>query len=169
MHVTEFMTLLSLKLREHPAVDEVTVEDDGTISVLVSTWFMDHADNFQIIVNKLDNDIPEKLSGYDWDAAFEYANPSRVIGDTEVSAERFYREDVEYVYGAREGENDGDEWLVYGKLRDGRYFYLSAWCDYTGWGCQEGGESFVSSDYHMLIRFGMPKGARSIFNIKGID
>jgi hypothetical protein len=24
------------------------------------------------------------------------------------------------------------------KLKDGRYAYVSGWCDYTGWGCQDG-------------------------------
>ncbi len=26
------------------------------------------------------------------------------------------------------------------KLRDGRYAYLTGWCDTTGWGCQDGAE-----------------------------
>lgn len=26
------------------------------------------------------------------------------------------------------------------RLTDGRYAYLSGWCDYTGWGCQDGAE-----------------------------
>jgi hypothetical protein len=25
-------------------------------------------------------------------------------------------------------------------LENGRYAYLSGWCDYTGWGCQDGAE-----------------------------
>ena len=25
------------------------------------------------------------------------------------------------------------------KLKDGRFAYLTGWCDYTGWGCQDGG------------------------------
>lgn len=26
------------------------------------------------------------------------------------------------------------------QLRDGRFAYLTGWCDYTGWGCQDGAE-----------------------------
>lgn len=45
------------------------------------------------------------------------------------------------------GHEDGDE-SGYGswgggflmRLRDGRYAYLSGWCDYTGWGCQDGAD-----------------------------
>lgn len=29
------------------------------------------------------------------------------------------------------------------KLKDGRYAHISGWCDYTGWGCQDG----VNVDY----------------------
>lgn len=28
------------------------------------------------------------------------------------------------------------------RLKDGRYAYLTGWCDYTGWGCQDGVEVF---------------------------
>lgn len=27
------------------------------------------------------------------------------------------------------------------KLKDGRFAYLTGWCDYTGWGCQDGAET----------------------------
>lgn len=26
------------------------------------------------------------------------------------------------------------------QLKDGRFAYLTGWCDYTGWGCQDGAE-----------------------------
>lgn len=45
----------------------------------------------------------------------------------------------------RAGENDGDHWLCVGTLTDGRWFSLTAWCDYTGWGCQDGGEHYVDA------------------------
>ena len=40
---------------------------------------------------------------------------------------------VKRVIKSKEGENDGDEWLIVGELWDGRFFSLRAWCDYTGW------------------------------------
>lgn len=36
------------------------------------------------------------------------------------------------------GENDGPSWHYILKLKKG-YAYLTGWCDYTGWGCQDGG------------------------------
>lgn len=28
------------------------------------------------------------------------------------------------------------------ELRDGSYVYITGWCDYTGWGCQDGAEVY---------------------------
>jgi hypothetical protein len=92
----------------------------------------------------------KELEGYDWERAFEYAgteerdedseawgrygcpNIDAVIGDN-VSMDEFVREDVVEIYGIEEGENDGPSWIVYGRLKDGRFFSLTAGCDYTGW------------------------------------
>lgn len=51
---------------------------------------------------------------------------------------------MQELYGISEGENDGQPWMCYGLLKDGRYFYLEAWCDYTGWDCQSGGSVTVA-------------------------
>ena len=78
-------------------------------------------------------------NGYsDWVDVFHYANgseasPCAVLGDSSSDA-KFDRADVEHVEAASEGENDGDHWLIVGRLRDGRWFSVKAWCDYTGWG-----------------------------------
>jgi hypothetical protein len=91
--------------------------------------------------------IPKELEGSDWMYAFAYAgepNQGRCDGtlsikradprDRSTSLTPFSRWDVAEVLGLSEGENDGKNWLVYGRLLDGRYFFLSAGCDYTGWG-----------------------------------
>jgi len=36
------------------------------------------------------------------------------------------------------GENDEFHWFWILKLKDGRYLYIRAWCDYSGWDCQSG-------------------------------
>ena len=86
---------------------------------------------------------PDKLKGYDWKHAFAYAgepcdygspNVERALpNDEDISVDTFSRSDVEEVIHCVEGENDVNDWIVVGKLRDGRFFALSAWCDYTGW------------------------------------
>lgn len=44
------------------------------------------------------------------------------------------REEVAEVLAAKEGSRGGSEWLMLGRLKDGRYFFVKASCDYTGWG-----------------------------------
>lgn len=87
--------------------------------------------------------------GYDWEYVFAYGKPDPAPGEEQLSprpvdTKPFGTEDVSIIHGYSFGENDGDDWIMWGKLHDGRYFFISAWCDYTGWGCQEGGRSYVS-------------------------
>ena len=93
-------------------------------------------------------DMLKQLDNYDWWEAFKYAgeppeypslfdecsSPQSAFPGDEVSLARFTREDVVEIIGISEGENDGDDWVVCGRLRDGRWFSVRAWCDYTGWG-----------------------------------
>ena len=95
--------------------------------------------------------IERMLADYDWQAAFEYAS--------------FKIEDVAEIHGSDDGENDGDEWVMWGRLRDGRWFYLHAGCDYTGWDCQAGGDSVVHESRDEVIRMGMDFGARQRFGL----
>ena len=85
----------------------------------------------------------ERLNDYNWACAFEYAGEkcynlatpqvTAAEGDTEVDTSPFAREDVKEILHAVEGCNDGPAWIGVFLLRDGRYAFLSAWCDYTGW------------------------------------
>lgn len=90
---------------------------------------------------KIFTDIPE------WLEAFAYANC-------------FCAEDVQSVHASVEGENDGPPWRMVGQLKDGRYFYLEACCDYTGWDCQASGSSHVENTLDDVIKFGCTEEAR---------
>lgn len=92
-----------------------------------------------------------KESG-DWEEAFSYANG-------------FGIDDIAEIRNASEGCNDGDDWVIWGRLKDGRWFYLHAGCDYTGWDCQASGDSSVADTEEELIRMGMDFGARQRFGI----
>jgi hypothetical protein len=59
--------------------------------------------------------------GYDLEHAFAYAQGFTLAN----VAETLYH---------RPGENDGPDWWCVVRLTDGRFAFLSAWCDYTGWG-----------------------------------
>lgn len=106
----------------------------------------------------------DQLNEYDWAMAFQCCGPaepgdsayntpsvSLALGATGSDAP-FTREDVAEILGLSEGENDGPNWLGLFKLRDGRYAFLSAGCDYTGWDCQSGGSALVSDDLEILKR-----------------
>jgi hypothetical protein len=92
--------------------------------------------------------ILEEIKDYDWRQAFGYAgeidthaedrsydklNLDVAKPDDQVSTRLFCRKDVKNIVAMEEGEHDGANWRIVGELWDGRYFWLSAGCDYTGW------------------------------------
>lgn len=104
--------------------------------------------------------MSEEGYAYDWKAAFaeglqdvsacEGFAGSIKIGDDEIKA----------VYRASEGANDERSWLCVGELRDGRWFYLEASCDYTGWDCQAGGRIIIGADEAQVRQFACGDEAR---------
>ena len=111
--------------------------------------------------------VPESVVGYDWRAAFTFAGGTRYgsadvrrcIGQpADLSVEPFGRRDVALIVGQDEGENDGADWICFGRLWDGRWFALSAGCDYTGWDCQASGFALVAASAEALIRLGLTDG-----------
>ena len=100
---------------------------------------------------------------YDWEQAFVYAAVIRTA--TGCSQASFEFHDVAEVIAAEEGSNDGPSWLMVGKLHDGRFFFLEAGCDYTGWDCQASGDAQVADTLTNLIRFGMTEDARTRLNL----
>jgi hypothetical protein len=97
----------------------------------------------------------EPLDDYDWEEVFKYADPSAVPGSEGISLASFGRDDVAELYGFSNGQNDGDNWVCYGKLSDGRFFWIEAGCNYTGWGCQEQGFSQVARTREDVWRLGL--------------
>lgn len=83
----------------------------------------------------------EVLNTYDWgevfgfagEDAYNHSTPSSVLSAMPCDNSPFTRKDVEEIYGMYEGENDEEDWLIAGKLKDGRHFMIEAGCDYTGW------------------------------------
>ena len=90
--------------------------------------------------------LPE-LDTDDWKEAFAYA-------------EGFTRDDVAEVLAMVEGENDKASWLLLTRLSNGQFARLSAWCDYTGWDCEAGGDSATATDKDNLIRFSLTTAER---------
>ncbi len=81
--------------------------------------------------------IEKWKADYDWIEAFKVAQNERSRvgrGVLDVDDSPCNIEDVVEVVAKRDGCNDDESWLMAGRLKDKRYFFLSAWCDYTGWG-----------------------------------
>jgi hypothetical protein len=77
----------------------------------------------------------ERLDDYDWAEVFKYAgDPKNVRFCEKVPTGSFTREDVSKIIAIYDGENDWEDWLGLFSLKDGRFAFVGAWCDYTGWG-----------------------------------
>lgn len=60
------------------------------------------------------------------------------------NSDSFTYRDIANVHALVPGHNDDDNWHWIIELKDGRFLWTTAWCDYTGWDCQSGGESTVA-------------------------
>jgi hypothetical protein len=117
--------------------------------------------------------MKQELDSGDWAEVFgegDGGNCTPIIPNLqppgcEISGATFTREDVAEIFGIEEGERDGDEWIVYGKLQDGRYFIARGGCDYTGWDCRASNSGDVANNLPDLIRYGMSDDERSRFNV----
>ena len=83
-----------------------------------------------------------RLDDYGWGCAFEYAGePNADFGSPNVGAafgedidvSPFGRADVVEIIGIDDGRPDELDWVIAGRLKDGRWFFLTAGCDFTGW------------------------------------
>lgn len=90
--------------------------------------------------------LEELKEDYDWQEAFCYA--------------QFNLSDVVEIIATDEGQNDGDTWIGVFELQGGRFGYVEAWCDYTGWDCQAGGSSDTFDTLEKLKRFGLTTDSR---------
>lgn len=52
------------------------------------------------------------------------------------------------------------------RLNDGRYAFLTAWCDYTGWGCQDGGDCYFADSLELLTRFALGEADRDRLGLR---
>lgn len=117
----------------------------------------------------------EALEGYDWAEVFAAAGggegtynpgqPTAVRFGRKVSVAPFVRADVATILAIAEGEHDGPEWVVAGRLNDGRWFVARGGCDYTGWDCQSDASAEVAATKVDLLTFGLTEGERDRLNL----
>ena len=106
--------------------------------------------------------IKDIIESYNWKEAFTYSDGRSLDDD---SHQPFTMKDVKTIIHMEDGENDGSNWIILVKLKNGLYGFLSAGCDYTGWDCQAGGHSYVSKSKKKLIRYGLGEDDRTRFGL----
>lgn len=101
----------------------------------------------------------ETPDGVDQDGLPVYYNNGVDLGEVppgaDVGGKHFGRNDIAELVWIEEGENDERNWLVGGELQDGRWFFITAGCDYTGWDCRSWGKAYVAVSREAIERFGM--------------
>ena len=102
----------------------------------------------------------EMREDYDWQEAFKALDKVEPVEGYEGPLDAVTLDDVEEVIAASAGDNDGPAWVCIVRLRDRRFAFLSAGCDYTGWDCQAGGDAWVHGDLDALVQFGCTREAR---------
>lgn len=83
---------------------------------------------------------------FDWEYVFRFADGTAdnypgepdvrttELAEKDTDTSPFGSSDVDYMIAMSDGENDEQDWVGAGRLKDGRWFYIEAGCDYTGWG-----------------------------------
>lgn len=79
-------------------------------------------------------EVDARIDDDDWKEVFDYADKPMAVLQADVSCEGFTREDVAEIIAIEDGENDESEWIGVFRLNDGRFAFLTAGCDFTGWG-----------------------------------
>lgn len=63
----------------------------------------------------------------------------------------FKIKEIKEIVACIPGAADGYAWHYVCKLKNKKWGYVTAWCDYTGWGCQENGNGKIYSTKKDLI------------------
>lgn len=106
------------------------------------------------------------LDDGNWEEVFKYANNPNDVCKHSTTTLKYGREDVKKIVSMIDGIPDEDQWLGLFEMNDGKFLVVRAWCDYTGWGCQEGGSAEVADDLGTLILYGLTLSERAELGIK---
>ena len=107
--------------------------------------------------------LQELQASFDWEEVFKYAaNPGNPL-TREVLPASYKPENVVRIIASDDGESDGTAWVDLFQMSDRRFLLVEAGCDYTGWGCQEGGSSEWTSTEAEAIAYLTPEVRGRLF------
>jgi len=66
---------------------------------------------------------------------------------------------------ADEGRNDTTDWSMIGLLNDNKYFFYTAWCDFSGFTYEGGTRLYICTDYNLLITHAMTKKEKVLLDV----
>lgn len=95
--------------------------------------------NKELFKSDMDGELQGILDSYDWQEAFKYCDYGTM-------------QDIKRVIVYDNGYNEGPEWVGLFEMKNGKFVVLRASCDYTGWGCREGGSSAVYETLKMAVQ-----------------
>src|SRR4051812_39343480 len=100
---------------------------------------------------------------YDWEEAIVVACRDMRAGvfGYRGSTAPFTIGDVDKIVCKVDGENDTASWVGVFRLNDGRFAAVHAWCDYTGWGCSDGGSVDFANTAEEALRLGLDQEERA--------
>lgn len=110
-----------------------------------------------------------ELNGYNWEQAFSCCSPPEPLFGEKVGLADFTIMSVKEIIALDEGENDVEDWIGLFRLNDGRYVFISAGCDFTGWECRAGGNGLVSNNLRDLFKIGISDREKERMNITEED
>lgn len=82
---------------------------------------------------KIETTLEQMRDSYDWPEAVSYSDDKSSRALDGAATDGFGLDDVAEVLASEDGCNDEYDWLALFRLNDGRFAFLSAGCDYTGW------------------------------------
>ncbi len=96
-------------------------------------------------------DLADFKADYDWRAAFQEAFNGGYRSFHDDDGDIGPIAGVLEILACTPGDNDGPNWLAVVFMADGRYAYVSAGCDYTGWDCRAGGAVEFAHDVNRIV------------------
>ena len=106
---------------------------------------------------------PFRYINYEYKSQYSFINMFRpLIGQPETYKDgKNFHEKIKYFLWCEEGQNDKKPWLLLCQLRNGKYAYYTAYCDYTGFDCQGGMALYIASTPEILVEMAMTDAERA--------
>lgn len=93
------------------------------------------------------------MNNYAYDAFISNTGDWEIRGCPQPGMYEYKTEcrEIARVFSYQEGENEGNDWIMCGELKDDSVFFFMARCDLTGFDCQGGGVMTIAPHWENLF------------------